>query len=704
VSIGSIMNAATTGLIASQTGLRVVSDNIANVNTPGYVRKQVIQEALVPAGMSAGVNVAGIRRAADAFLQKAAMGASADAAQASAVGDLMDRAQTLFGDPSENGAFFNRLDQVFSSFSAAADDPASSLRRSQAVDSLNTFFSDAGRISASLKDLTNEADSRVTDDINKANELLKRIDDLNGDISRARSAGVDSAGSENVQATLINDLGKLMAINVSSLPLGGVSIRTNDGLALSGQGAAKLSYVRLPGSPGDITVTLPGGASPQPLRLKMTSGEIRGLLDLRDVHIPGVAEQLGEFVAQASDELNRAHNAGAAVPPPQVLNGRNTGLDLATAVSGFTGKTTVAWVDSTGAIQHRVDIDFDAQTMSTDGGPASGFSPATFDTDLSAAFGTPGSASFSGGALTLTAPAGQGVAIADDATTPAAKAGKGFSHFFGLNDLVISGGLPYYQTGLAPTDAHGFNPGDNLVLRISDGSGTRLRDVTIPMPAAPTVQDLLNTLNASAGGVGLYGQFSLDANGQMSFAPATGTGAMVSVISDSTQRGPGGPSVSSLFGIGATVRAARANSFQVRTDIAGSSGLLSLAKLNVNAAPGAPALAVGDPANAFALAGVGDATTNFAAAGTLGAVNASVSRYAAELSGSIGRAAAGADQKKTSAEAVSTEATNRRSAAEGVNLDEELVSMTTYQQAFNASARLIQAAKEMYDSLLSMTN
>ena len=39
---------------------------------------------------------------------------------------------------------------------------------------------------------------------------------------------------------------------------------------------------------------------------------------------------------------------------------------------------------------------------------------------------------------------------------------------------------------------------------------------------------------------------------------------------------------------------------------------------------------------------------------------------------------------------------------EGVNLDEELVRLTTYQQAFNASARMIQAAKELYDVLTNI--
>lgn len=703
MSLSSIMNSATTGLIAAQTGLRVTSDNIANVNTPGYVRKQAIQEALVPAGMSAGVNVAGVRRAADTFLQKAAMVAGADAARAGAVAEMMDRAQGLFGDPSEGDAFFSRLDEVFSAFSAAADDPASSLRRSQAIDSLNVFFSDANRIAGSLSSLVDEADKKIADDIDKVNDLLARIDDLNSDIARAQSSGVDASGSENVQTELVNELGKLININVNDQPSGGVVIRTNDGLAISGQGAAKLSYSRQPGSPGDITITLPGGANPQPIRLQPTSGEIRGLLDLRDITLPGISQQLGEYVTRAADELNRAHNAGSAVPPPSTLTGRRTGMDMGMAATGFTGKTTVSLVNAAGITQRRIDIDFDAMTMTIDGGGAIGFTSATFDGDLDTALGGMGTASFSDGRLVLTASGGNGIAIADDPTTPATKAGKGFSHFFGLNDLVSSGGMPYYETGVTASSPNGFTGGDQLVLRVSDGTGKRLRDVTVSMPTGGTMQDVLDVLNASAGGVGLYGQFALDGDGNMSFTPATGTGATVSVVSDSTHLGGGaGPALSMLFGIGATARSARSNSFFVRPDIAGDSSKLAFATLDLNATGGQPALAVGDPRNARRLAAVGEAQTGFDAAGVFGATTGSVTRYGAELSGSIGRASEAAEQRKSSAEAVSDEATSRRSSAEGVNLDEELVNMTTYQQAFNASSRLIQAAKDMYDALLSV--
>ena len=77
----------------------------------------------------------------------------------------------------------------------------------------------------------------------------------------------------------------------------------------------------------------------------------------------------------------------------------------------------------------------------------------------------------------------------------------------------------------------------------------------------------------------------------------------------------------------------------------------------------------------------------------------SVARYAADFGGSIGRKAATAESRKDAAAAVSGEVDSQRQSKEGVNLDEELINLTTYQQAFNASARLIQATKDMFDVL-----
>jgi flagellar hook-associated protein 1 FlgK len=161
-------------------------------------------------------------------------------------------------------------------------------------------------------------------------------------------------------------------------------------------------------------------------------------------------------------------------------------------------------------------------------------------------------------------------------------------------------------------------------------------------------------------------------------------------------------SVTELFGIGGGVRASRADGFALRSDIRQSPSKLALARLNLSAATGTAALSIGDGRGALALADAGQRAANFQAAGGSSGGSISVSRYAAELSGEIGGNAASARSRMETASALATEANARQRSEEGVNLDEELVLMTTYQQAFNASARLIQAAKDMYDTLMGM--
>ena len=131
MTLNSIMASATSGMSVAQTGLSTVSDNISNVNTPGYVRKIVDQSSLVSQGAGVGVSVAQIRRAADQYLQTASLNASSTSGASSAVSDLLDQAQSAFGDPSASNSYFNQLNSVFSAFTAAANNPASNLSRSQ---------------------------------------------------------------------------------------------------------------------------------------------------------------------------------------------------------------------------------------------------------------------------------------------------------------------------------------------------------------------------------------------------------------------------------------------------------------------------------------------------------------------------------------------------------------------------------------------
>lgn len=705
MSLNAIMNTAASGLTASQAQLRVVSDNVSNVNTPGYVRKIAEQKSLSSNGVGSGVEVARIRLATDRFLQAASLNAGSEAARQGVRYELYDRLQNLFGDPGGATGFFSKVDDVFSVFAAGAEDPTSSPRRQEALFKTSSLFDEATRIAGQIQAVREDADGRIRSAVDSTNALLEQIESLNVEIARASVISTDASGAETAQAALIGQLSQMMDIRVSVRPVGGVSIRTGAGVLLAGEGHATLDYnragsVNAETSFNEIWVTEPRGQK-RSLMDSVTSGEIKGLVELRDIEAPQAAERLAELTTRLADELNRAHNANTAMPPPTVLTGRNVGQSLATAIEGFTGNTTIAVTNAAGVIQTQADIVFSGATMTINGTAAT---PGTFLSVLNTELGGAATASFVGGVLSLAATGTNGVAIADDATTPSNKAGRGFSHYFGLNDLITTDRPALYDNGLTAASLHGFTAGETVSFRFVAPNGTKMRDLSVAIPGgAGTVADLLTALNDPTTGVGQYGTFALDpTSGAMTFTALANRESTLTVVGDNTTQVPSGISMTELFGIGAGVRASRADGFSLRTDIRQNPSKLALAQLNLAAAAGTAAVTSGDGRGALLLADAGQRSARFEAAGGASGGFTSVSRYSAELAGEIGGKAAVLKNQSDSSQALFTEATTRQTAHEGVNLDEELVLMTTYQQAFNASARLIQAVKDMYDILIGM--
>lgn len=699
MTLSSIIGIASSGVATAQTSLRTVADNISNVNTKGYVRKIVEQTSLTSDGRGQGVAVDRIRQAADAYLERSAYTASGNLGAAATLAQGFDQAQALFGDPSSDTSFFNQLDSIYSGFNVASASPSSGLGRSQIVLDLRNFLSDSARINSSIRDLRSQADTQLTNNVDTINNLLKGISSLNTDIVQGNLTNGDATGSESLQRELIKKLSSYMDIKVTTRTTGEVRIIGGDSITLIGEGPAQLSATLQPSGFSDINVT-PSGGSPILLKNHISSGEMLGLTQLRDQELPGLMNQLGEYTSHAIEELNRAHNASSSVPAPQTLTGRPTGfLDQATAFSNFTGQTTLAVLNSTTkAVVKSAVIDFGVPSI-TVGGVVTAFTPATFVSAFNTAMTGSATASFPNGALSISATtAGQGLAF-DDTAPASLKAGKTFSHYFGMNDLVTSTGISTYDTGLTSTSSHGFNAGGQIAFDLTDPTGQHLTDITVTVPAVPpnAMSDLLTALNA---GVGAYGTFALDPNtGRLNFSSTT---TNLAIRSDTTQRGTNGVSMSALFGIGDVQRSLRTDQYGVRADIVQDGKYLALARLDLTVAAGQPALKVGNGEGAKLLASTGAATASFDKAGHISSGTYSISDYAAQLAGSLARSSAQAVSAQKSADAVNTAAEDRRSKAEDVNIDDELIKLTTYQQAFNASARMVKAAGELYDTLLGM--
>lgn len=717
MSLNSILNIGASGLMTAQSQLRVVSDNISNVSTPGYIRKVGTQQASVIGSQGAGVMSGQVMLAADKYLQQASLRATSSASQAEVFHELFDQIQSQFGDLTDKNGLFNLGDKALSAAAAAAENTTSSAARQEVLSAFESFLSEGQRISGEIQTARANADSRIATTVKSINDLIKNISDLNPTISQANISGGDASGAQMKQTSYIDELSKLIDVEVSTNSNGGVTVRTSSGMVLAGDQRATLSYE--PTNPvsastafDPIIVIGPNGEK-RDFSEHIKTGELRGLLDVRDKESTAVTSQLAEYMSVYADQLNAAHNASSAVPAPNSLTGKAMNQTLAEALNGFanadgtgSGTTSLAILDDKNRIVSKVALTFSRDAsgngqVSINGATAVATSDPTLLSQINTAMGGSGTLSFTNGQLSLSATnSTYGVAIGDDPNSPALKNGKGFSHFFGLNDLVRSD-VPFdYATGLTATSSHGFDSG-SVTFDVVNGAGGRVHSLAISFPAGGTMTDLVNTLNDTTNGLGRYGTFSLSTSGELSFRGFGNPANRLGISDDTTSRLGTGASFSTLFGLGGTA-GERTDSLTLDPAIVNNLDRLSLATLNINATSTTPALVAGDGTGAQRLATLATKSVTFRAAGANAGGTSTLTRYASDLAGQVGTIASTAKSRMDGASALASEASSRRSAAEGVNLDEELINLTTYQQAYSASSRLIQAAKEMYDTLLNM--
>lgn len=698
MSLTDILGSARSGLSAAQAALKTVSTNIANVGTPGYAREAVSLNTSVVQGRVTGVSVGEPRRIADQFLEDLVYGRAGDAGRADAEATYLDRLQSLLGQPGAEGGIPSRIDAITAAATAMtglSNSPQTVgnfvAQVRDAIASLQQLGQDAGQVQA-------DAEAEIGHGVARINSLLTRIHQLNGEVARQDGLGHSSSGAADQRMQAVEELSGLLSITVRHQSDGRITIDSADGKVLIDRQLRQLDYA-IPG--GGVAqgkyppITLHfaddagniGASTGEQLSGAASGGMIGGLINLRDTLVPGFTDKLGLVFGGLAEAVNTASNAATAVPPPNSLIGRPTGL-LGTDRLGFTGQAQFAVTDAQGTLIASTTLDFSAMGAG-----------ATLNSAVAAInAGLGGSATASldpaTGALSIIATApGNGVSIGQG-TPPSDRAGVGFSQFFGLNDVIQSADSALTPTGFLPTDPHGFATGQTVELLLRDADGRELASASLNPQTGGSFGSLLTDLNASP--LSAYGSFSMDPRGRFVFTPLPGyAGGRLSIPSDSTDRSGTARTFTALSGL--TGAWAGIGGGEVRKELIGNPSRLPLATLQSGVAVGSRALGSGDVSGALAMVNALSAVHDFSGHGM-----ATIERYTSDLMGGIGSAASLAQARLTDASARRTDAVNRRDSFSGVNLDEELSQMVVLQNSYSASARVISAASQMYDTLIEM--
>lgn len=698
MSVSDILSTAMTGLNAAQAGMRTVSNNITNVNTPGYARQRVSLEPGVSGGQVSGVVVGEPERIVDRYLESAVYTRSGDAGRAEVTADYLDRLQSYLGAPGAEAALPARIDAISASATALTSASAGAQANAAFVADVTDALESLKQVAGDVEGMRADADSEVSTSVKRINTLLTSIADLNDSIASLTGLGRSTAGPEDQRTAALQELSGLVTVTTRTQPDGRVQIDTASGVPLLDQRVRQLDYkgnaggdalpsyasieVRFAGTGGKA-----GAATGQTLDSPSVGGKLGGLLDLRDRQLPAVSERLGTLYGGLAQTLNAASNASTTVPAPTTLTGRATALTGSDRL-GFTGAATVAVTARDGTLVASTRIDFAAlgATATVDDAVAA------INTGLNGA----ATASFVDGTLTIVANGtGNGVVVAQDQAEPSDRAGSGFAQYFGLNDLVRSDASTLTASGFVASDAHGFTSGQAVEIALRDPSGNLVTRHTLTGASGSTYGALIDELNG--GKLGGFGSFALDELGRVRFTPTDGnTGSSLTVLSDTTDRAGTGRSFTAIAGL--TGSASDLASAGVRSDIAADPTRLGLARLQT-VAVGQKALGSGDRRGATGYVDSLAATVDLGSEGT-----SAISRFASTVIGEVGAASARATDKREELVTRRDDAVARRDSVSGVNVDEEYAQLIVFQNSYSAAARVITTASEMYDTLLSMVD
>lgn len=305
ISIGS------SGLRAYQSALGTTSDNIANAQTAGYVRRTIQLQEAAPGANSplyraatapGGVIVGGVQRSIDQWLVEDARTSTGDAERASVKLDWLNATERAINDGpngvgSATTAVFNAADNL-------AADPTNNAARTAFLQAVSGASDTIRGTADKLASVSNGVAAVASDNVSQLNSNLVALQRINSSLLRSRDGSTSQASLLDDRDRLLDQLSAMVPIKASFDSHGAVSVTlqgSNPASLLSGPQIATFSVsmgadARLAFSV-DGTLVQPG------------SGALAGLTSAAD-HIATQRSGLDQLATQFASQLNAAHESG----------------------------------------------------------------------------------------------------------------------------------------------------------------------------------------------------------------------------------------------------------------------------------------------------------------------------------------------------------------------------------------------------------
>jgi flagellar hook-associated protein 1 len=347
-----IMYLGQNALFANQTGVRTTSENIANVNTPGYSRREAVFRTAATASFGGlrqgqGVRVETTRRILDGALNARARRQSSVAEGSTARANILARADVAFGDL-EGGGASAALDDFFESLDILAASPQDQTARTNVLATAGRLTETLNGYGRELRLLREELNSEIRSEVSEINRLGAEVADLNRQITQSGEPSNDLLDRRD---QVIGEIGSRAGVQAIEQENGLVTVVLEGGHTLVA--GTKVQELAVVANGPLVEITGGDGGVERNLTDDIRTGSLGGTLRARDEDLAATQAAVDDFVVAFATEFNNRHQAGFgldgvggrdffALPPPGVGAAEYLRLD-----PGLTNDTLAAAGDPT---------------------------------------------------------------------------------------------------------------------------------------------------------------------------------------------------------------------------------------------------------------------------------------------------------------------------------------------------------------------
>lgn len=323
MGITSAFNNAVSGLTASSRMAEIVSANVANAMTEGYVRRELSISSDTLGGNGGGVRINGVTRVVDETLLQDKRLSDAAAANVDAKVDFFSDLESEIGDPTTAGSLNWTISEFENALLTASSMPDSTARLTAAVEAAQGVADKLNTISDDIQQARLDADHAIGEQVDALNEALAQIEELNGSITSQLATGRDASGLMDERQALIDKIADIVPIKVVERDYNQIALFTKGGAILLDGHANEIGFTTattmgpsLSQSAGSLSgLTVNGNAVSSTETGQFAGGSLAAAFAIRDELAP---EAQANLDAVARDLMTRLESASV---DPTLLTG-----------------------------------------------------------------------------------------------------------------------------------------------------------------------------------------------------------------------------------------------------------------------------------------------------------------------------------------------------------------------------------------------